>query len=57
MNPQALAEAKDILQAWRKAEQNGEGLAVVNGKLIESIHIVEAQRLVTDHEAIKLRGF
>ena len=57
VNPEALAEAKDILQAWRKAEQNGEGLAVVNGKLIESLHIEVAQRLVADHEAIKSRGF
>ena len=34
VNPEALAEAKDILQAWRKAEQNGEGLAVVMASLL-----------------------
>ena len=57
VNPEALAEAEDILQAWRKAEQNGEGLAVVNGKLIESLHIEEAQRLIINHYEIKSRGF
>ncbi|MEE3240775.1 MAG: CoA ester lyase [Pseudomonadota bacterium] len=57
VNPEALAEAKDILQAWQKAEQNGEGLAVVNGKLIESLHIEEAQRLIINHDEIKSRGF
>lgn len=53
----ALAEAQDILKAWRLAEQKGEGLTVVNGKLIESLHIEEAQRIVTDHDEIVSRGF
>lgn len=57
VNSEVLAEAQDILQAWRLAEQKGEGLTVVNGKLIESLHIEEAQRIVTDHDEIKSRGF
>lgn len=55
--PEALAEAQEILHVWKLAQQKGEGLAVVNGRLIESLHVEVATRLVKNHADIEARGF
>ncbi|KAM3571242.1 hypothetical protein VYU27_006729 [Nannochloropsis oceanica] len=44
--PDELAHAERLLQAWRDAQAHGEGLAVVDGQLIEMLHVEEAHRLL-----------
>jgi len=41
-----------IVKAWHEAEQRGEGVAVVDGKLIESLHYDDAQRIIALARAI-----
>jgi citrate lyase subunit beta/citryl-CoA lyase len=44
--PDALAHARRLLAAWEAAEAEGKGLAVLDGKLIETMHVDEARRLL-----------
>jgi len=44
--------AQRIVEAWHEAEQRGEGVAVVDGKLIESLHYDDAQRIIALARAI-----
>lgn len=48
-----LDQATAIVAAWREAEAAGSGVAVVNGKLVESLHVDEAQRLIAMQRAIE----
>jgi citrate lyase subunit beta/citryl-CoA lyase len=47
-----LAEARDILEAWDAALAEGKGVATVNGKMIENLHVDNARRLLAQAEAI-----
>ncbi|WP_235898670.1 HpcH/HpaI aldolase/citrate lyase family protein [Parahaliea maris] len=42
--PQAVSWAERVLAAWSEAEQAGTGLAVLDGKLVEVMHVDEARR-------------
>ena len=44
--PAALEHARRLLAAWESAEAEGKGLAVLDGKLIETMHVDEARRLL-----------
>jgi citrate lyase subunit beta/citryl-CoA lyase len=44
--------AQGIVSAWHEAEKKGEGVAVVDGKLIESLHYDDARRIIALAEAI-----
>ncbi len=48
-----LASAMSIVEAWEKAEKKG--VLVVNGRLVEELHVIEAQRILAIHEAIAQR--
>lgn len=48
-----IAFAEKIIAAHGAAEAKGQGVVVVDGKLIESLHVVEAKRLVALTEAIR----
>jgi citrate lyase subunit beta/citryl-CoA lyase len=39
-----LARAKKIIAAWKIAEAEGKGVVVVDGKLVEGMHVDEAKR-------------
>lgn len=52
----ALQQAQQIIAAWQRAQQAGSGVCVVAGRLVENLHVQEAQRLVSMHEAIRERG-
>jgi len=52
---QAVEQATRIIQAWEQAEAEGRGVAVLDGKMIESLHAAEARRLVAFDQAIKAR--
>lgn len=48
-----LSEAEQMISAWREAEAQGLAVVVVNGKLVENLHIDEAQRLIALGAAIQ----
>lgn len=44
--PEEVERAQRVLQAWDDAQKQGEGLAVVDGTLIEILHVDEASRIL-----------
>ncbi|MFQ5347432.1 MAG: HpcH/HpaI aldolase/citrate lyase family protein, partial [Rhodothalassiaceae bacterium] len=54
-SPQAVAEARRICDAWRKAAAEGRGVAVLDGRMIERLHAEEAERLLALDAAIAAR--
>ncbi len=51
-----IAEARQIIAAHGEAERAGRGVAVLDGKLVEALHVENARRLVALAEAIAARG-
>jgi citrate lyase subunit beta/citryl-CoA lyase len=47
-----IAWSRRIIQAHAEAAREGKGVVVVDGKLIENLHVLEARRLVALAEAI-----
>lgn len=47
--------AHSIIAAWREAEAEGKGVVVVDGKLVEAMHIDEARRLLAIAATIEAR--
>jgi len=50
---QSLANARTIIQAWEQARTEGKGVVVVNGRLIENLHVEEARRSLALDKAIR----
>ncbi len=48
-----VAQAKEVISAFEKAGAEGRGNVVVNGRLIEQMHVVAARRMVALDEAIR----
>ncbi|MDX1431581.1 MAG: CoA ester lyase [Gammaproteobacteria bacterium] len=44
--------ARCVLDAWHDARARGDGVAVVNGRLVEALHVEEARRTLALAEAI-----
>lgn len=51
----ALERAKKIHDAWAEAEAQGLGVVLVEGRLVESLHVDEARRLLAIGEALAAR--
>lgn len=51
-----IEQAKAIVAIWAEARAAGKGICVLNGKLIEKLHVEEAERLLAFHAAILERG-
>ncbi|HTN53900.1 MAG TPA: CoA ester lyase [Anaeromyxobacter sp.] len=51
-----LAVARRIIEAHAEAEAAGRGVTVVDGRLVEALHVEAARRLVALAEAISARG-
>ena len=51
-----LASARKRLDAWRAAQAAGQGVAVVDGALVENLHACEAERLLALADAIAARS-
>lgn len=49
----AAAAAREIVAAWKLARERGDGITVVNGRLIEQLHVVEAERTLNIYSAIQ----
>jgi len=50
-----VEEAQVIVDAFARAEAEGRGVVVVNGQLVEQLHVVQAQRLLALADAIEQR--
>jgi len=44
------------VEAHREAETRGRGVTVVDGRLVEALHVEAARRLLALDEAIRARG-
>ncbi|AUG54336.1 HpcH/HpaI aldolase/citrate lyase family protein [Thalassospira marina] len=51
-----IAWARKIIAAHEEASTKGQGVVVVDGKLIENLHVVTAQRVVALAESIEAMG-
>ena len=51
-----IEEAQVIVDAFEQAEREGKGMVVVNGRLIEYLHVAEARRLLALADAIAARN-
>jgi citrate lyase subunit beta / citryl-CoA lyase len=49
---EALAQARRIIEAHEQAARKGKGVVVVDGRLVENLHVIEARRQVRLAEAI-----
>lgn len=52
----AVAQARAIVEAFEAAEARGEGMVVLDGRLVENLHVRAAQELLMLAEAIERRG-
>lgn len=52
-SPEEIAQARRIIEAHAQAEKEGKGVVVVDGKLVENLHVENARRLVALAEAIE----
>ncbi|MDH3594998.1 MAG: CoA ester lyase, partial [Rhodospirillales bacterium] len=52
-SPDEVAWSHKIIEAHAAAAAEGQGVVVVDGKLIENLHVASAQRLVALAEAIE----
>jgi citrate lyase subunit beta / citryl-CoA lyase len=50
-----VEHAQQVIEAWKQAEKEGSGVVVVNGKLVENLHVAEAKRILAVVKAIELR--
>jgi citrate lyase subunit beta / citryl-CoA lyase len=50
-----LSRAQRIIQAWAQAAGNDSGVLVVDGQLVEHLHVAEAQRTIALQRAIDAR--
>ncbi len=52
-----IAAAHEIIAAWREAQSRGSAVAVVKGRLVENLHVAEAERLLAVAEAVERMGW
>lgn len=52
-SPEEVGWSRRIIAAHAEAAKQGKGIVVVDGKLIENLHVLEAQRLVALADAIR----
>lgn len=48
-----VEHARKVIEAHREAEAEGKGIAVLDGKLVENLHVEQARRTVARAEAIR----
>jgi citrate lyase subunit beta/citryl-CoA lyase len=54
-SPEEIAWSKKIMAAHQQAMKDGKGIVLVDGKLIENLHVAAAERLVAMADAIEKR--
>jgi citrate lyase subunit beta / citryl-CoA lyase len=55
-DPEEVAWSRRVIAAHRAAEARGAGVALVDGRLVESLHVENARRLLALAEAIEQRA-
>jgi len=50
-----LEAARTVVAAWAEARAQGKGICVVNGRLVEKLHVEESERQIALHAAIVAR--
>jgi citrate lyase subunit beta/citryl-CoA lyase len=55
-DPVEVETARRLLATWRAARAGGSGVAVLDGQLVEELHALEAERLVTLADAVAEMG-
>ena len=48
-----VSQAQEILAAWDAARAEGKGITVLNGRMVEHLHVAEAHRILELHQAIQ----
>lgn len=56
VSPGEAAAAAELVAAWESAAAAGQGIAVLNGRMVEQLHADEARRLLALHEAVAGRA-
>ena len=51
-----IATAREIIEAFETAKREGRGVATVNGRMIENLHVENAQRVLAMADAITASG-
>jgi citrate lyase subunit beta/citryl-CoA lyase len=51
VTPAAAKAAREIITAWQAARNDGHGITLLNGQLIEQLHVDEAERLLALYSA------
>lgn len=51
-SPEAIAHAREIIAAFEEATAAGKGVVTVNGKMVENLHVRDAERSLAFAEAI-----
>nr|MDT0665477.1 HpcH/HpaI aldolase/citrate lyase family protein [Micromonospora sp. DSM 115978] len=46
-------EAREIIAVWEQALATGQGVATVNGRMIENLHVENSQRVLAVSQAIE----
>ncbi|MTV27045.1 CoA ester lyase [Nitriliruptoraceae bacterium ZYF776] len=49
---QAVADAREVIDAFEAAQAEGRGVVTVNGRMIENLHVAQAERTVAIADAI-----
>ena len=55
-DPVEVETARRLLAAWRESRAAGSGVTVFDGRLVEELHALEAERLVTLADAVAALG-
>lgn len=55
-DPDELARARATVTAWSEARAAGKGVARIDGRMVEQLHVDAAQRLIDLADAIAARG-
>ena len=55
--PAPTLSLREIIAAWREASARGSALVVIGGKLVENLHVAEAERLLAVAEAVAEMGW
>jgi citrate lyase subunit beta/citryl-CoA lyase len=48
-----VQHAHRVIAAFEEAEREGRGVATVDGRMIENLHVADAQRILALAEAVK----
>ena len=57
VSEQQAVDAQRVIEASQQAEREGSGVAVLDGKLVESLHVAQAQQVLALFQAISERGY